>query len=73
VLISEEGRNPERAVDAGKGYSESMTDSRNAAGRDPETGLGSGEEVDSFDRELEVKIHKYIAAATPTDGPAPAG
>ncbi|WP_382306507.1 hypothetical protein [Herbiconiux sp. UC225_62] len=50
-----------------------MTDSRNAAGRDPETGLGSGEEVDSFDRDLEDKIHKYIAAATPTDGPAPAG
>ncbi|SDZ14612.1 hypothetical protein SAMN05216554_2628 [Herbiconiux ginsengi] len=61
------------AIGAGEGYPESMTDFRNAAGRDPETGLGSGEEVDSFDRELEDKIHKYIAAATPTDGPAPAG
>jgi hypothetical protein len=50
-----------------------MTDSRSAAGRDPETGRNSGEEVDSFDRDLEDKIHKYIAAAVPTDGPAPAG
>ncbi|MGA1836946.1 hypothetical protein VD659_08430 [Herbiconiux sp. 11R-BC] len=32
---------------------------------------GAGEEVDSFDRDLEAKIHTYIAAATPTDGPAP--
>lgn len=32
-----------------------------------------GEEVDSFDRDLEEKIHKYIASATPTDGPSPAG
>lgn len=46
-----------------------MTQSRDADRPEPEA--GSGEEVDSFDRELEEKIHTYIASATPTDGPAP--
>jgi hypothetical protein len=48
-----------------------MTDSTSARSRESEA--GAGEEVDSFDRDLEEKIHKYIASATPTDGPAPAG
>ncbi|WP_291057689.1 hypothetical protein [Herbiconiux sp.] len=46
-----------------------MTESRGADR--PESEAGAGEEVDSFDRELEEKIHRYIASATPTDGPAP--
>ncbi|MCS5733706.1 hypothetical protein [Herbiconiux daphne] len=48
-----------------------MKDSQKPARRDPD--VGAGEEVDSFDRDLEAKIHMYIAAATPTEGPAPAG
>lgn len=34
---------------------------------------GDGEEVDTFDVELEKRIHMFIADARPTDGPAPAG
>lgn len=55
------------AVMPERDYSEDMTD------RSPAADDVGGEEVDSFDRELEAKIHTYIAAAVPTDGPAPAG
>ncbi|GAA2224144.1 hypothetical protein N1031_00525 [Herbiconiux moechotypicola] len=45
--------------------------SDDAPDRDADGDTIGGEEVDSFDRDLEAKIHKYIASATPTDGPAP--
>lgn len=60
----------------GSGTLDGMKDERSTP--DSTAGSGPGEahsfdEVDSFDVDLEKKIHEFIADARPTDGPAPAG